>query len=82
MEVSLLSLKDLVDEILVLDSLTDRTPDLVESLCENYGLPIRMHRMPLGDMAYTRNLGLSMAKYRWILVWDADFVLQDGQLQR
>jgi len=77
-EVSLLSLKGLVDEIVMLDSSTDRTPDIVEGLRRNYGLPVRVHRMPLGDMAYTRNLGLSMAKYRWILIWDADFVLQDG----
>ncbi|MGF3572865.1 MAG: glycosyltransferase [Candidatus Bathyarchaeia archaeon] len=76
-EASLLSIKDLVDEILVLDSSTDRTPEIVESLRENRGLPVKLHKMPLGDMAYTRNLGLSMARYRWILIWDADFVLKD-----
>lgn len=76
-EVSLMSIKDLVDEILVLDSSTDRTPEIVESLRENRGLPVKLHRMPFGDMVYTRNLGLSMARYRWILIWDADFVLKD-----
>lgn len=76
-EVSLMSIKDLVDEILVLDASTDRTPEIVESLRENHGLPVKLHRMQLGDMAHTRNLGLSMARYKWILIWDADFVLKD-----
>lgn len=39
---------------------------------------MRMYRVPLGDMVYTRNLGLSMTKYKWVLIWDADFVLRDG----
>ncbi|MBS7646885.1 glycosyltransferase [Candidatus Bathyarchaeota archaeon] len=76
-EASLMSIKDLVNEILVLDSSTDRTPEIVEDLRENHGLPVKLHRVPLGDMAHTRNLGLSMAKYKWILIWDADFVLKD-----
>jgi len=72
-----MSIKDLVDEILVLDSSTDRTPEIVEGLRENQGLPIKLHRIQLGDMVYTRNTGLSMTKYKWILIWDADFVLKD-----
>lgn len=76
-EASLMSIKDLVNEILVLDASTDNTPEIVESLRENQGLPVKLHKMQLGDMVYTRNLGLSMARYRWILVWDADFVLKE-----
>jgi len=76
-EVSLLSLKDLVNEIVVLDSSTDRNPDIIEELHEKHNIPIRMYRIPLGDMVYVRNLGLSIAKYKWILIWDADFILRD-----
>jgi len=72
-----MSIKDLVDEILVLDASTDKTPEIVEDLRENQGLPVKLHRMRLGDMAYTRNLGLSMTKHKWILIWDADFILKE-----
>lgn len=77
-EVSLKSIKDLVNEILVLDSSTDKTPEIVENLRKNDGLPVKIYRTSFGDMVSTRNAGLSMAKYKWILIWDADFVFKDN----
>lgn len=70
---SLLSIKDIVDEYLVIDSSTDKTPQIIEELREK-GLPIRLYRMPPGDLVKARNFVLQKAKYRWILAWDADFV--------
>ena len=70
---SLLSIKDIVDEYLVIDSSTDKTPQILEELREE-GLPIKLYRMPPGDLAKARNFALQKARYRWILVWDADFV--------
>jgi glycosyltransferase involved in cell wall biosynthesis len=77
-----MSIKDLVDENLVLDASTDKTPEIVEDLRENQGLPVKLHRMRLGDMAYTRNLGLSMTKHKWILIWDADFILKEEAFEK
>lgn len=72
-ELSLLSIKDIVDEYLVIDSSTDKTPQILERLREK-GLPIRLYRMPPGDLVKARNFALQKAKYKWILMWDADFV--------
>ncbi|BES82371.1 hypothetical protein PABY_19380 [Pyrodictium abyssi] len=33
--------------------------------------------MPPGDLVKARNLGLREARYRWILIWDADFVADE-----
>ncbi len=76
-EPSLLSIKDLVDEYIVIDSSTDETPQNIENLKEEYGLNIRMERIPPGDLVKARNLALKLSKYKWILHWDADFIARE-----
>ena len=73
---SMLSAKDLVDEFVVVDSSTDRTPELVLSLRDE-GLNVRLYRVPPGDMSATRYLAVKEAKYRWVLQLDADFIFFD-----
>jgi glycosyltransferase involved in cell wall biosynthesis len=77
-EPSLLSIKDLVDEYVIMDSSTDRTPDIIEGVKSEHGLNIRLYRVPPGDLSEIRNEALRKTSYRWILHWDGDFVLYDG----
>ena len=73
-EPSILSIKDLVDEYVIVDSSTDETPMIMERLRDEHGLNLRMFRMPPGDLVAARNYVLKEAKYKWILHWDADFI--------
>jgi hypothetical protein len=81
-EPSLLSVKDLVDEYVVVDSSTDSTPKIVEKLIKEHGLPVRLYRVPPGDLTAARNLALREARYRWVLFWDADFVATDKLIRK
>ncbi|MEM0283980.1 MAG: glycosyltransferase [Sulfolobales archaeon] len=76
-EPSLLSIKDLVDEYIVMDSSNDNTPNIIMRLKNELGLNIRYHRVPQGSMTEIRNAIISKASYRWILVWDGDFVMRE-----
>ena len=73
-EPSLLSIKDLVDEYIIVDSSTDKTPNIIEKIKNQYGLNIKIYRIPPGDLVAARNLVLKKARYKWILHWDADFI--------
>lgn len=74
-EPSLLSIKDLVDEYIVADSSSDETPNTISRLRDERGLNIRLFKVPPGSIPEVRNRVLQKASYKWILVWDADFVL-------
>ncbi len=74
-EPSILSVKDLVDEYVVMDSSTDKTPEIIERIKKEYGLNIKLFRIPPGDIVGTRNKALRESSYRWVLVWDGDFIL-------
>ncbi len=76
-EPSLLSIKDLVDEYIVVDSSTDETPKIIENLAREHGLNVKLYRLPWGDLVKARNLVLKRSKYKWILHWDGDFVASD-----
>jgi glycosyltransferase involved in cell wall biosynthesis len=78
-EPSILSIKDLVDEYIVMDSSTDKTPEIVERVKNEHGLNIKLRRIPPGNIVATRNEALKNSSYRWILVWDGDFVLYDDK---
>jgi len=60
-DLSLLSVKDLVREIMVVDSSTDSTPVIINGLKYTYGLPIKLFRMRAGDPVTARNLVLKEA---------------------
>jgi len=78
---SLLSIKDLVSEYVVVDSSTDSTPQIITQLKHEFGLPIRLFRMRGGDLVSARNLVLKEARYKWILHWDADFIAKPELLE-
>jgi glycosyltransferase involved in cell wall biosynthesis len=64
----LASIKDYVDEIIVVDTgSSDRTVEIAQS----YGATV-LHRPWRNDFAWARNESIVPAKYRWILFMDAD----------
>ncbi len=76
-EPSMLSIKDLVDEYIVIDSSSDRTPEIIRKIAEEHELNLKMKRIPPGDLAKTRNLALKLSNYKWILIWDADSIAKE-----
>lgn len=76
-EPSLLSIKDLVDEYIVVDSSTDNTPERILEIRDSYGLNLKLYRVEWGDLVKARNLALRKSSYKWILHWDADFIASD-----
>lgn len=76
-EPSLLSIKDLVDEYVVVDSSTDRTPQIVENIKEVYGLNVKLIRLPPGSLSDAKFTAITNASYKWILHWDPDFIAYD-----
>ncbi|MEM2203497.1 MAG: glycosyltransferase [Sulfolobales archaeon] len=77
-EPSLLSIKDLVDEYVVFDSSSDNTPNIITRLRDEVGLNIKYQWIPPGNTTNIRNAALAKTSYRWVLVWDGDFVLKDN----
>jgi cellulose synthase/poly-beta-1,6-N-acetylglucosamine synthase-like glycosyltransferase len=65
-DLSLLSIKDLVREIVVVDSSTDSTPEIIDELKCKYDLPVKLFRMEAGDLVTARNLVLKEATCKWI----------------
>jgi len=76
-EPSILSIKDLVDEYVVIDSSTDKTPEIINNLAKEYGLNVKLFRIPWGDLVCARNMALKKSKFKWILLWDGDFIASD-----
>lgn len=74
LEPSILSVKDLVYEYVVVDSSTDETPKILMELRDTYNLNMRIVRLPPGDLVKARNTGLNNVSCRWVLIWDADFI--------
>lgn len=68
----ILSLKDTVDEIIIIDSgSTDRT----EEICKQYG--VRFEKVEWQGYSDTKNYGNGLAQYSYILSIDADEALSD-----
>lgn len=76
-EPSILSIKDLVDEYVIVDSSSDRTPDIVESVKRERGLNIKLIKIPPGDLAVARIAALKNSSYKWLMLFDADMVLYE-----
>ena len=74
LEPSLLSIKDLVDEYVVIDSSTDETPEILKKLRDKYNLNMKIIYLPPGNLVKARNLGLQNVSCKWVLIWDSDFV--------
>jgi len=83
-ELSLLSIKDFADEIVVVDASTDITPEIVEDVASKYELNIKLIRYePLYPDTYMlrqvdyvnqSNVALKNTTFRWVLRWDGDFL--------
>ncbi|NPA98082.1 MAG: glycosyltransferase family 2 protein [Crenarchaeota archaeon] len=76
-EDSMESISELIDEYVVVDSSTDSTPEKARRKAKELGKPLKLIRAPRGNLAELRNLGLRKTSYRWILVWDPDFILHE-----
>lgn len=72
---SILSIKDFVEEILIVDNgSTDGTLDVVEQVASEISTPTRVFRYPEADHCEISNVGVINSEYKWILKWDADFI--------
>ncbi|MEM4912833.1 MAG: glycosyltransferase family 2 protein [Desulfurococcaceae archaeon] len=74
---AMLSLKELVDEYVVVDSSSDRTPLIVREVAEEHGLNLKLIRIPPGSLAEAKLTGLKNSSYKWILFHDGDMVLYE-----
>jgi glycosyltransferase involved in cell wall biosynthesis len=71
LEQCLQSVKDAVDEIIVVDT---GSQDRTVEIAQKFGARIE-HREWRNDFAWARNESIQLARYRWILQLDADEVL-------
>jgi glycosyltransferase involved in cell wall biosynthesis len=77
---SLESIKDVADEIIVVDSsVKDNTTKIVQELAKD-NPKIRHIRFYLDDhsaFALAVHIGISVVKFKWIFKWDSDIVAKD-----
>ena len=72
---SLLSIRELADEIVVVDNgSVDNTIPLLEGLIEKERLNIRIFRYPKAGIVDLTNRAISKTTFKWIIKWDADIV--------
>jgi hypothetical protein len=75
LEPSLLSVRELADEILVLDNgAGPETRRTLARLTDTLADRLHVERCPGLDLVALSNLGLDRARFRWVMRWDADFV--------
>ena len=77
-EVSMRSIAEIVDEYVLIDASTDRTPEIAKDVGKELGIPVKIVKTFTTDMAEVGNLGLKHSSYRWILKWDPDFILHEN----
>ncbi|MGY3854331.1 glycosyltransferase [Aeromonas aquatilis] len=83
-EASILSIVDLVDEIVIIDDASeDRTLEIATSLSDKYE-HIKVHSFPakytIENYGELKRFAISQSKNEWILRWDADFIAYDHDL--
>lgn len=75
---SMLSVAEIVDEYVVIDSSDDDTPDIAVETASELGKKIRIIKIPpTFRMDIIGNLALRYSTYRWLLKWDPDFILHE-----
>ena len=75
--VAMKSVSEIVDEYVLIDASTDRTPNIAKEVGKELGIPVKIVKANTKNMAEVGNLGLKHSSYRWILKWDADFILHE-----
>jgi glycosyltransferase involved in cell wall biosynthesis len=74
-EPCLLSLRHFADEILVLDNgASPETRTTLDRLKGSLGAILQVTLCPQLDLFQVSNHGLKLARFRWVIRWDADFV--------
>jgi len=77
-EPSILSIKDLVDEYVIIDqSRYDKTPEIIDEIKDIYGLNIIHIRDFTVDFVEVSNTALKLTKCKWILRWDGDYIARE-----
>lgn len=72
---SVLSIADVVDEMVVVDNGSeDATYSILSDLERQLGGKLRLYRFPTEDFCAAVNFTLDQTKYKWILRWHGDFV--------
>ena len=82
---SILSIEEVADEIIVIDSsVEDSTTEIVESLAAKDGKikHIRFYYQGPHAFALSCHIGLVTASYRWVFKWDSDFVAKSNEAMR
>ena len=72
-ELSILSIIDFADEIVIVDSSTDDTTDIIQRMADRYD-KIRWFYLPEERFVKACNLMLESTHYRWLIRWEGDFV--------
>jgi len=78
---SLLSIKDFADEIIVVDSSIDDTPERVRNAVKEYGLKLE-YFYRVCDLREASEIALRRSSCEWLLKWDGDFVAYSSKLRR
>lgn len=80
LETSIRSIQEVADEIIVGDNgSTDRTPEILDKLQEEFKDQLIVARRPELDIKGLTNMLIERTRFRWIIRWDADFVARtDG----
>lgn len=81
-EPSMLSIKNLVDEYVVVDSSSDRTPEIINSVAKEHGLNVKLLRQPPGDIVQARLTALRSSSFRWLMPIDADMILYEKGVKK
>jgi len=79
-EPSMLSVKDLVDEYVVIDASADATPLIVEELIRRHRLNVIYERNFDTDKVRFGQRALELSTCKWILRWDGDFVMHESSI--
>ena len=84
LEQCLNSVKDIVDEIIIVDTGSeDKTSEVIKSFAEKFHVDVKFFSFKwIDDFSAARNESLKHAAKDWILVLDADEVIEKNDLER
>lgn len=84
-ELSLISIKDFADEIVVVDTSTDKTTEIIREVAAKYELNLKLiclqnisNYEKTNEYAEHSNIALKNTSLRWVLRWDGDFIAKNS----